>query len=169
MQLGNVMRALRREVETLASLKENPKYLLQRFPLDQVGGFGRSVAELLALFCNHHCGKKDASWYFKIAMDESECVTAFQQLVLNTAVRLSKRPVSLVASYVRPPRDATATLIRGLTLQEADRHLVVLDDMTDKEFQNLAEGVASVRIRAKLPTSTSRFSTSRLLGQLDID
>lgn len=168
-QFANVIRRLRREIENSARLKRSPQHVLQTFPMGQVGEFGRSVAKLLAQFCNKYAGNNNGSWYFKIAMDEAECLTPFQQRVLNTAVRLSERPVSFVVSYVRLPEDTTTTLVPHLSLQQADRHLIVLDDLTDIEFQHLAEGVATVRIQTQLQNRVARFNAVRLLGKLDID
>src|SRR5690606_34128304 len=108
-------------------------------------------------------------WLFKVCMDEGECLDDFQQIVLNTMLRLSKAPLFFVVSFVSYPKDATSTLIANLTLQQADRELIPLDDMTEREFRELVEGVASVRVQHQLSQEAARFDVYKTLGPLDLN
>lgn len=82
-------------------------------------------------------------------------------------MRLAAAPISFVVSYVRL-LDVTQTYINGITLQDADREVIPLDEMTDREFTELAEGVATVRIQRIAP-SAEAFDTRAVFGHLDIN
>jgi Cdc6-like AAA superfamily ATPase len=142
--------------------------LQELYPLGGLGEFGRSVAAMLSEFCTHNDPTKQI-WKFKVCLDETEALNSFQQVALNTSVRLLKDPVFFVVSYVRTPDDLTRTLQKNITLGSDDRDLIVLDEMRDKEFMDFAEGVASVRLEKQLQTSSIRFKTQTVLGSLDIN
>ncbi len=166
---ARLMKLMRRKIERLAKLRADVKELYDEYPLGQVGDFGRSVSKLFADFCNRFSTRGDPHWHFKICIDEAECLSGFQQRVFNTAVRLSGGIAVYVLSYVSKVEDITTTLQPRMTLQRADRELIILDDMSDTEFRILAEGVATVRIQHKTGDYSIEFNTRQLLGRLDIN
>jgi len=161
----------RRTMEKWALTAAEPEKerLSRAFPLTQIGSFGRDTENELAMFCED-CDQLRHKWHFKICLDESECLSPFQQRALHTAIRLAHAPVSYVVSYVSMMEDMSNTFIKGMSLQEADRELIELDSMNDRVFSDLAEGVATVRIRNS-PTGEAipTFDTRALLGDLDIN
>jgi hypothetical protein len=140
--------------------------LMAAFPLSQIGEFGRAVATKLSQFCTHAFDNAH-EWHFKVCLDEAECFSGSQQRAINTAVRLAQSPVSYAVSYVRLA-DVTSTLIKDISLQDADRAIIPLDEMKDSQFESFAEGVASVRIQRAAPGSAP-FRTQEACGPLDIN
>ena len=137
------------------------------FPAGQVGDFGRSIAKKLMELYGQKAGVQNS--YLKICFDEAECLSPFQQRVLNTMVRLSVHPVFFVISYVRAMDEMSKTLMDRMTLQNADRDILLLDEMDDESFRGLCEGVVSIRIAHQLDQRSAEFSTRRLLGSLSIN
>ena len=150
------------EWQRTATARPRIASILNRLPTGQAGTFGRKVAKMLSGLCDKHSSGE--RWHFKVCIDETETLPPKQQLVLNTIVRLARWPLFPVLSFVSLPQDFTSTIIPALTLQKADRHLKVLDDMTDNEFRDLAEGVARVRIRHYLGRPRIAFDLNQLLG-----
>jgi energy-coupling factor transporter ATP-binding protein EcfA2 len=168
-QFARAINLVRGRIQKLAKLRVNTKELYDKYPLGQVGDFGRSVSNLLAVFCNKFSTRPDPHWHFKICIDEAECLSAFQQRVFNTAVRLSTGVAVYVISYVSKVEDITTTLLPRMTLQRADRELIILDDMSDREFEKLAEGVATTRIHHITGDYSTGFNTRQLLGSLKLN
>lgn len=163
------MHPMRRLVERFARHRADVPTVLDGVPAGQVGSFGRNVGALLAsAFRSEEDGGRANGWTFRICMDEGEVLTLRQQRVINTMVRLTESPVFYLVAYVSRPQDATGTYLSNQTLQHADRQILVRDDMTDKEFRQLAEGVVNVRLEAMLGRKATIRST-RLLGKLDIN
>lgn len=167
-QFARSIKKIRQKIESDAKKRIDPKSLIDDFPVGQVGDLGRSVAKVFAEFCDQFSKTRNGNWHFKICLDEAECLTPFQRLVINTGVRLSKEHVSFVISYVDALVDITNTLIPKLTLQKADIQLTNLDNMTDNEFKELAEGVASIRIK-KISPKCDSFDMEKCFGSLDIN
>jgi hypothetical protein len=165
---GSLLYEKRREMErwAISGLERTDSEISAAFPITQIGEFGRVAGAALAGFCEAS-SQNDRNWHFKVCLDETECFSPFQQRALNTSVRLVETPVSFVVSYVRLV-DVTSTCIKSLSLQDADREVVPLDGMTDPEFTDLAEGVASIRLRRLCPTSPE-FTTRAVFGDLDIN
>jgi hypothetical protein len=165
---GSLLYRKRRAMEGWAySALDMPVEEIEKtFPVAQIGEFGRTAALELARLCRH-CSTDQEEWHFKICLDETECFTPFQQRALNTAVRLVQAPMSYVVSYVRLV-DVTSTFTRGISLQDADREVVPLDELSDAEFTEFAEGVATVRLQ-KLSPGSPQFSTRNVFGSMDIN
>lgn len=172
-EFARAIRRRREDIELCASTGVPPAEVVKTFRMvHHIGGFGRQVAEKLGSACNAERDNDPQSlgWHFKICMDEGECLDAFQQRVLNTMLRLSKTPLFFVVSFVSYPPDPTSTLIANLTLQQADRELVPLDDMSESEFRELVEGVATVRAQEQLVGQPNvAFDVYKTLGALDIN
>lgn len=165
--LSKAIRDTRNQLELSATLERSVPATVEEMNIThKIGEFGRSLACDLTKLC---ISKEAEPWHFKICMDEGECLSHFQQLVVNTMFRLSKSPLFYIVSFVRKPSDTTSTLIPNLTLQQADRELKELDGLTPKRFRNLAEGVATVRVQKFLHKNDVRFSTEKSLGKLDIN
>jgi hypothetical protein len=166
--LGSALYQKRRQLERWAysSFTRDADELTTAFPIGQIGDLGREVGAELSQFCVR-AFQSSSEWHFKVCLDEAECFTAFQQRAINTAVRLTQAPISFAISYVRLV-DVTSTFVRDISLQDADRAIIPLDEMTDAEFIDLAEGVATVRIQRRAP-SAPHFSTGTTCGQMDIN
>jgi hypothetical protein len=170
---GALLHSRRRELENFAvsNVVIPAADLTRSFPLGTVGDFGRSVGASLESLCrdNSTLGKS-APWHFKVCLDEAECLDSLHRLAINTAVRLTAAPVSYVVSYIRPIQEMTETLIPNLTLQKADREVVLLDEKyNDKAFTRLAEGVSTVRVQHLSGMKELIFNTESVLGHLDIN
>jgi len=169
-ELATALRARRESIESYAStgvpIAKAIEYL---DPIYQLGSFGRDVAAFLGELCNSTAATDASPWIFKVCLDEGECLNELQQKVVNTLLRLSRAPLFFVVSFVSTPVDPTTTVFDDLTLGQADRELVLLDEMTPKEFQELVEGVATVRIRHLARDAKLSFSTTKTLGKLDIN
>jgi hypothetical protein len=170
-RLSFILVSNRRTLEALALAKTqiSAEEILGRYPLaGGIGEFGRYVALLCGEFCDRF-GPPGRSWHFKLCLDESECLSPSQQLVLNTLMRLVKHPISLVVSYVRPIDDMTTTFAPAMTLQAADREIVNLDMMPEADFNALCEGVAGVRCEKIAGKGPIEFNTKKVLGALDLN
>lgn len=170
--LSRAIRDIRESIEISSRRKVEPANIIEQYRIvGQVGEFGRKLGAMLQPLCVIRGGEKNSykEWHFKICMDEGECLDTFQQRILNTMLRISKAPVFLVVSYVSMPSDSSTTLLDNITLQSADRELILLDDVTEKEFRELAEGVATIRSQARSGNNTIAFSAQTTLGDLDIN
>ena len=169
-QLARALKAVRARIEgyARAEAKMPVPDIQAEFPCESIGALGKEIGAKIAGFCNSHSQSKDRNWYFKICIDEAECLSPFQQKVMNTLLRLSAHPVSFVVSYIRRMDDITSTVTPNLTLQAADRYLLELDDMTREEFRDMAEGIATVRVQARCGSNV-RFSAEETLGKLNIN
>lgn len=133
-----------------------------------MGALGREVSPHLADICNHGLSATEQRWHFKICMDEAEHLSEFQQEVLNTSVRLCRWPLFPVVAFVGLP--VNTTLLTGMSLQNADRQLLVIDDdMSDAEFRELAQGVGTVRVRELTQDATLAFDCDRVFGRLSVN
>lgn len=170
-EFATVLRGRREDIEMCASTGSPPTLAVERLRLiSYIGEFGRKTAEHLGRLCGTAASNEaEAHWIFKICMDEGECLSEFQQRVVNTMLRLSRAPLFFVVSFVSHPIDPTTTLVNGLSLQQADRELVPLDELSEKEFRQLVEGVASVRVQHISRDSGAHFDTNRTLGVVDIN
>jgi hypothetical protein len=126
------------------------------------------IATHLGKLCNRHNGNQEP-WYFKVCMDEGECLNEFQQKLVGSIVRTCERPFLPIVSYVHYyPETLEETLIENLTQQRADRRIVELDQVSDSSFRTLAEGVARTRVESVLGRP-DHFETKRIFGVLDLD
>ena len=148
LELATAFRRMNHRLQRNAQIRRPVQESAATLPVGQVGCFGRTVGALLGELCSGPKTESGEKWYFKLCVDEAEYFSARQQLAFNTLVRMAEGPWCPVASYVSIPEDHTGTLMNGLSLQTADRHLHLLDEIEDKQFLALAEGVAGVRIAA---------------------
>lgn len=165
----NAVRIARKELELCSRLRAPVEECLDRFAVDQIGVWSTAMSKRMADLCNNDKKGHDGQWHFKLCMDEGECLSPFQQRVMNTIVRLSEWPFFPVVSFVSHPADITTTLVPELTLQQADRELVVLDSMDAAQFVDFAEGVATVRCQEASGRTDIRFASKSVLGRLDLN
>jgi len=147
-----------------AGIEPSREAMSKVLPFAQVGEVGRYVVGELVSFIEASANEEV---HLKVCLDEAECLSTFQQRALNTVVRLATASLSFIVSYVRAG-DVTNTIMEHISLQEADRDLIYLDQMGDAEFGELAEGVATVRLR-RVTKDAPTFRTRDILGNLDIN
>jgi len=165
---AGLVRRVRQKLEAAAKKKIHPHHIIDDYPIGHIGDFGRSIGSYITDFLDSIDSEAEPHWHLKVCLDEAECLSPFQRLVLNTSIRLAKSHVFYVISFVDSLVDITRTLIPNMTLQQADRELINLDQMNDETFRSLAEGVANVRID-KLNPHCSLFDVDSVLGKLDIN
>jgi hypothetical protein len=165
--LARAIRSMRSKFERCINLGLDHQEILGCFQVSQVGSFGREMASKLGRLCDD-ASHGDGKWYFKVCLDEAECLSLFQQKVVNTIIRLSQWPLFYVVSFVSPIGDFSSTVLPKMTLQKADRDFLMLDQMTDTDFRNFSEGVASVRVSSALNQKRT-LDLTRILGRLDIN
>ncbi len=166
--LNNLFRSIQLTIERYAIYGGEASSVASDYT-GQIGEFGRCVAKRLGELCNIQIDEPMYKWFFKICMDEGECLSNNDRLVFNTMTRLSEWPLFHVVCFVERPEDISSTLIPNLTLSDADRTLILLEDMTDREFRILGEGVATIRMQELLEDFTVKFDTKMCLGKLNIN
>jgi hypothetical protein len=166
--LEGIFRAMRKHIERHSLLKTSLYEDMKRLPLGQVGSLSRGIAKKLGELCSCNRSQNEEPWHFKVCMDEAECLNERQQLTINTLVRCSHAPLVYIVSFVGMPEEPTRTNNPSLTLQKADRIIILLDEMEDLEFRKFAQGVASVRIQKKLQ-SKWELDLEKTLGKLSIN
>lgn len=132
-----------------------------------IGELGRAVSEEFGSLCNSNEDRNP--WHFKACLDEAESLKMMGRKILNTLVRVSKVPLIYVAAFVGPPDVLIETLNHSLTLAEDDRSLVRLDQLSNKDFRLLAEGVATARIQEATDNAENKINLKAILGKLNID
>lgn len=134
--------------------------------IGQVGSIGK-------IFTNHLSPllttKNAISLKIKVCMDECECLSLKQNLVVNTLIRLSRYPIFYIFSFVSEPDDSSTTLIDNITNQKADFRKIDLDDMSNDDFEEFADGVATVRVSAELNDDNLHFNSKEIFGELSIN
>lgn len=166
---SNLLSSLRAELEDAAMAAISIADVVARFPIGQIGSFGTSGFKQLAELLGKSGPDVGCRWHFKVCMDEGECLTEFQLRVVNTMFRLAEWPLFPIISFVGRPDDITTTLIPHLSQQVADRNVIELDSMTRHQFEELAEGVATVRVREQSNDDRLAFDTVKVLGKLSIN
>lgn len=114
-------------------------------------------------------GSNDA-WRVKICLDEAECLSSYQQRVVNTWARLLEQPITLVVAYANRPWNTAETLIPNVMNSDDDVFKWDLDVeySNDPEFKALACGVASVRL-SDTAGETRRFSLDEMFDDYSVN
>ena len=165
--LAKLAKSCRRRLEHNATKRESVSTLLETLRIPNIGELSRDAAAMLCRLLLDAMPEKE--WHFKLCMDEAECLSAFQQRVVNTLVRLVESPLSYVASFVGQPEDAFTTVHASLTQQRADRTVVVLDDLSKDQFKQFCNGVGTVRMRAESGDVAIEFDSEQTLGALNLN
>jgi hypothetical protein len=163
MTLLGLRRALHQSQLLLESLTErgaSPDHILSGFGRG-IGTFGRALAKTVVT------NLIGGAWHVRVCFDEAEILDPNQIRTLNSIVRLSEQPLSYLVSLIRAPDDLTATFLGNLSLQEADRRLLIRDRLDDTDFRFFAQGISEVRARYAGENSPVRLTD--ILGELDLD
>ena len=163
-QLHRAVTAARVAIERAATGRVSPSTAVTGLPTGKIGALGRFAGETLATLT-----PVEAPWHIRACLDEGEVLSRRQQIVLNTMVRLASTPLFYVVAFAAMPQDVSTTLLPNQTLSADDRELIIRDEMDDEEFSELAEGVASVRVRHVLSDELARVDVDALLGDLDLN
>lgn len=177
----------RRQMKTLYDLSQNCRErldVLQRAVLHQrdvqeivselprysLGHLGRYISRAIADLLNSSNQNNHLQpWYFKFCLDEAECLSPYQLLVLNTYVRLAEWPLFPIASFVQKPKDITTTLRQNLTISNDDCRIIPLDAEDASGFSELATGVANIRAQWHLQNPTFQLDLKKILGKVSIN
>jgi hypothetical protein len=171
------VRTVRRRFDRMARERTAPRDAYAAgVSIQAVGSIIRTAAPLLIRLCDEF-GKEDVrdGWTFRLCLDEAEALSPTQQLTLNTIVRLSEWPAFPIAAYVARPSDDRTTLVPSLALQRADLVYVVRDEVSDRDFEALADGVGRLRLRRALvergadPEAAQSYSVRKQLGSLRLN
>lgn len=167
--LSQLIEKLHDRISKTALNELNPKRIIDSFPMEPPGSFGRKIAKDVCQLCDQSPKESEISWHIRVCFDESEVLSNFQRTTINTMVRLSESEVFFVLSYATEIDELTNTNIPNLSIGRADRIIIELNDMPDKSFRDFAEGVSFIRINAKLPEKIKKFDLTKLLGSLNIN
>lgn len=99
---------------------------------------------------------------FKFCLDDCEVLSSQQQKSVNTLVRTSRFPISWVVSSVGGIFDNTETYIDQQPLTDADRKVLSLDSRHDKDFRELCQAVASLRLLFASTNSKERSESTKI-------
>ena len=171
---------LMHKLERLAQRGKPINSIVEEIRVPGFGEYSRPLARAMQELCDDATigipGSQDdsrstenVSWHFKVCLDEAESLSDEQKIVLNTLLRQAESPLFPVISFVSRPVDLTTTLIPGLTIQKADVRQIPLDNASNLEFMQLAEGVATVRCRDVLDERDIQFSCDTVFGKLSLD
>ncbi len=167
-QCKDTIKQIRQRLEHYARMRKECHQLVEEVLIPEIGELSRSFGTILTQLSKSDTGDLP-EWHFKICFDEAECLSPSQQKVVNTLIRISQWPLSYVVSYVGWPNDDSTTMLPELSLQKADRNIIVLDDLKRSEFEDLCDGVASVRVRAATERKDVSIKTVSILGKLDLN
>jgi hypothetical protein len=159
----------RRKIFRMANMKNDIQMFTQKYPLLELGYLGRQFGKYFSEILNYISKKQDRHWHIKICFDEAEVLSHDQQIVFNTMVRTSRFPIFFVAAYVALREDLSETIAKNISLQDADRNLILLDIMDSKGFKKLVCGVTDARFRTSLVRNNISIDLDELLGKLNIN
>ena len=144
----------------------------------QPGIFINELASKLREIACAREGSCSAGFHLKVCIDDCETLQPLQQRFLNSLVRSTQHPLFWVVSYVSVDYDSTNTVHFNQTLSDADRTQLLLDEMKNKEFYQLCEGVSLLRIYYSDPglrgttlneLPSDFFNLEALLGKVSIN
>lgn len=173
--LAGCVRSIRRIIERASQQGETHERLLDLIGSPtQIAELSRDIARRLSDLIS---ANKEVPMTFKVCFDEAETLDEFGVRVLSTWIRLSTAPLYHVISFVSKPASLEETCIPGLTLQSADLAILDLDNMTDGQFRQFAEGVATLRLHEAVRRELADphvmkclpFKTERHFGKLNIN
>lgn len=140
-----------------------------------IASFARNILPAVRLL---HNGTHTIPSRLRVCVDECEFLARDQQKFLNTIVRASEFPVTWVIAFVPQKFDRSNTIFEGSVLSGSDRQYIVLDDVSDSEFEQLCQAVASMRLfyaisedfrtSRNLSFTTSYFDLQRRLGRFTL-
>jgi hypothetical protein len=169
--LRALLLSLHMEIQT-RSFATGPDFDVTGLPISQFGSTLQIVTEAV-LRSERFMSTAGEGWRAKVCFDEAECLLPWQQLVVNSIVRLTKAPVSFVIAYVSRDFDTVNTYIHDLQLTNADRLLLSpFDDIPRAEYREMTTEVANLYIRNLPPDVTApdaQLDIQELLGPTSIN
>lgn len=111
------------------------------------------------------------SWRVKICLDEAECLSPYQQRVVNTWARLLAHPLSLVVAFADRPWDTASTLIPDVMNSDDDVWKWNLDEEYAQpgKFKSFASGVAAVRLGGICDGDPPSFSLDEMFSDYGVN
>ncbi len=167
--LSSFIAKLHDRIAKLALSEIDPKRIIDIFPMESPGSFGRKIAKEVCNICDLSTKKQGINWHIKVCFDESEVFSTHQRTTINSMIRLTESEVLFVVSYATEIDELHDTSIPNLSMSRADRTIIELNDLPDKGFRDFAEGVACVKINAKVSEKIEKFDLTKLLGRLSIN
>ncbi len=158
-------REMHRALERRAQMRGSIEEVADEFPVQRLTAMAHFVARALLTLMPP---ADDPPWSFRICIDEAESMSERQRVVMNSVVRNSEWPLLPVVAWVSLSTWANVT-DSPLTVGKADVADVPLDQMSDAEFREFAEGVATVRIMDTEPDAGAHVDLKECLGTLDIN
>lgn len=139
------------------------------FPILPIGAFLKDIGRLLMAVVSQSPGTPPQ--HFKLCIDEAECLSPFQQVVVNTMARVAADPVSLAVAFVRRPWNIAATLIPNVINTDADVHVVDLDEQySDRtRFREFVTEVCKLRLQDVAQDPKLQFDPEQVMGRYSVD
>lgn len=91
-----------------------------------------------------------------ILIDDCESLSSIQQRALNTYIRQTEGEAKWVVSFLSGQFNTTDTFLPNTSLIEADRDIIRLNSMSDKDFTNFCEKVADIRIKGTIMDNVAK-------------
>lgn len=107
-------------------------------------------------------------WCVKACIDEGESLTDRQHRAFNSLMRVAEWPLFPTIAFLDSPPVGDDTLLPEVTLGRHDRNQILLDELSDHEFEGLCDGI-SRRRAVTLGVDPSLVDHSSLLGDLSIN
>ena len=151
-----------------ALLKQSAEEFFKWFPAVAPGEAGRIVTSIFAEKTDGLLlGKNPLR--IQVLLDEADALTEQQHVIVNTAIRLAKAPLSYTFSSIKKFRDVTTTTIPNISVQRDDCQVLMLDGHGNADFQRLVEGVATVRMKRSNLEHLGVANLSRWFGSSSIN
>lgn len=119
---------------------------------------------------------------FFILLDDCENLSDRQQIALNSYIRMTEGVAKWVVSFLTDRFNTTQTYLKDTTLNDDDRTPLPLNDLSESDFVELCEQVATLRLNRfveglrltnlpplpnfKLPAAFGAFSYNTLIGEV---
>ncbi len=167
--LSSIISELHQKMARSAINDSDPEKIIDLFPIEPLGSIGRKIAKKICKLCDESSPRDDGYWHIKVSFDESEVLSKFQKTLINSMIRMSESEVFFVVSYATEIDELYDTNIPNLSTGRADRVIIELNEMSDKNFREFVEGVSLRRINARLGNTLTEFNLTKLLGKLNIN
>ncbi len=105
-----------------------------------------------------HCRSLEGSEKlgFVVLLDDCEALSASQQVALNTYLKSNEGVSRWIIAHVRGQYNTSETFLPETFLNYADRDVAAIDELSDPEFSDFCENVATLRMKAFLDEHSPR-------------
>lgn len=93
---------------------------------------------------------------FVILLDDCESLSSSQQVGLNTYLKSNEGVSRWIIAHVRGQYNTSETFLPDTYLSHADRDVSPIDELTDVEFSDFCENVATLRMRSFLSENSPK-------------